>query len=98
MQVTNSFKPASASVHDRRAAMPVVAAFIAECRRAYGDTLVDQQLATAQQARREHAEILANKGRARLIAGTRPMPTAAPSSPRSRAARWACSRRMARPP
>lgn len=52
------------SVEQRRAAMPVVAAFIAECRRAYGDALVDQQLATAQQARREHAEILAKQGQA----------------------------------
>lgn len=50
------------SVEQRRAAMPVVAAFVAMCRRAYGDALVDQQLAIAQQARREHAEILAKQG------------------------------------
>lgn len=51
------------SVDQRRAAMPVVAAFIDLCRQAYGAEMVDQQLATAQQARREHAQVLAQQGR-----------------------------------
>ena len=46
-------------VEQRRQDMPCVAAFIDLCREAYGSDLVDQQMATAQQARREHAEILA---------------------------------------
>jgi len=57
---TRSNKPPA--VDQRRAAMPVVAAFVDMCRRAYGAEMVDRQLATAQQARREHAEILAQQG------------------------------------
>ena len=48
----------------RRQDMPCVAAFIDLCREAYGSDLVDQQMATAQQARRDHAEILAQQGEA----------------------------------
>jgi hypothetical protein len=48
----------------RRHAMPTVAAFVDMCRAAYGADLIDQQMATAQQARREHAEILAQNGQA----------------------------------
>lgn len=49
---------------ERRHDMPCVAAFIDMCREAFGSELVDQQMATAQQARREHAEILAQHGEA----------------------------------
>lgn len=52
----------ASTVDQRRAAMPVVAEFIDMCRREYGADLVDRQLATAQKARREHAEILAMQG------------------------------------
>lgn len=63
---TRSNKPAvqtsAPSVEQRRAAMPVVAAFIDMCRQALGDDMVDQQLATAQKARREYAEIAQQQG------------------------------------
>jgi len=55
-------KVVGAAVDQRRAAMPTVAAFIDLCRLAYGSELVDRQLATAQQARREHAQVLAQQG------------------------------------
>lgn len=48
----------------RREAMPSTSAFIDMCRAAYGAAFVDQQLATAQQARREHAQVLAEQGEA----------------------------------
>lgn len=54
-------------VEQRRQDMPCVAAFIDLCREAYGSELVDQQMATAQQARREHAEILAQHGEAAAL-------------------------------
>lgn len=54
--------PIPTAVDQRRAAMPTVAAFIDMCRQAYGDALVDRQLATAQQARREYANVLAQQG------------------------------------
>ncbi len=57
-------KPAAASVQGRREAMPMVAAFVDMCRRAYGAAMVDQQMATAQQARREHAQVLERDGAA----------------------------------
>lgn len=60
----NRSKPAAASVEGRRAAMPVVAEFIDMCRRAYGAAMVDQQMATAQQAWREHAQVLERDGEA----------------------------------
>lgn len=51
-------------VEQRRAAMPVVAAFIDLLRASYGPEIVDvdKQLATAQQARREYAQVLAEQG------------------------------------
>lgn len=53
-----------AGVQARRQAMPEVAAFVDLCRAAYGDTFVDVDAAmvTAQQARREHAQVLAEQG------------------------------------
>lgn len=52
------------SVAKRRDAMPAVAAFIDLCRAAYGAELVDRQLAIAQQARREYAQVLVEQGEA----------------------------------
>lgn len=52
------------SVEQRRQAMPGVAAFIDMCRQAYGAEFVDAQLARAQQAAREHAQVLAQQGEA----------------------------------
>lgn len=60
--VLGQVKVVEAAVDQRRAAMPTVAAFIDMCRLAYGSDLVDRQLATAQQARREHAKVLAEQG------------------------------------
>lgn len=54
----------SHSVEQRRAAMPETAAFIDLCRQAYGATLVDLQLKTAQQARREYLQVLQTQGEA----------------------------------
>jgi len=48
----------------RREAMPTTSAFIDLCRAAYGAAFVDQQLATAQQARREHQAVLDQQGQA----------------------------------
>jgi hypothetical protein len=44
--------------------MPEVAAFVDLCRAAYGGMFVDVDaaMATAQQARREHAQVLAEQG------------------------------------
>lgn len=55
-----------AGVQARRQAMPEVAAFIDLCRAAYGGQFVDVDaaMATAQQARREHAQVLAEQGEA----------------------------------
>lgn len=50
------------AVDQRRAAMPTTAAFIDLCRAAYGADLVDRQLATAQQARREYQQVLEQQG------------------------------------
>ncbi len=50
------------SVQQRRQAMPAVAAFIDLCRKAYGTEFVDAQMARAQQAAREHAQVLAEQG------------------------------------
>lgn len=52
------------AVAARRHAMPVVAAFVDLCRQAYGGDMVDAQMATAQQARREHAQVLEVQGEA----------------------------------
>jgi hypothetical protein len=53
----------SSGVHQRRAAMPLAAAFIDMCRTQYGEFVdVDAQMATAQQARREYAQVLATQG------------------------------------
>ena len=49
-------------IAQRRAAMPVTAAFVDECRATYGADLVDRQLATGVQAAREHAQVLATQG------------------------------------
>lgn len=46
----------------RRAAMPVTAAFVDECRATYGAAMIDRQLATGMQAAREHAQVLATQG------------------------------------
>ena len=48
----------------RRAAMPVTAAFVDECRAIYGAAMIDRQLATGMQAAREHAQVLAAQGEA----------------------------------
>lgn len=55
-----------AGVSARRQAMPAVAAFVDLCRQAYGGEFVDVDaaMATAQQARREHAQVLAEQGEA----------------------------------
>lgn len=57
---------AVAGVQARRQAMPEVAAFVDLCRAAYGGLFVDVDaaMATAQQARREHAQVLAEQGEA----------------------------------
>jgi hypothetical protein len=55
------------AVAQRRAAMPVVAAFIDQCRAAFGADTVDQQLATATQARREHDQVLSQQGEAAAL-------------------------------
>lgn len=57
---------AVAGVQARRQAMPEVAAFVDLCRAAYGGLFVDvdKAMATAQQARREHAQVLAEQGAA----------------------------------
>lgn len=54
----------AAGVSARRQAMPKVAAFVDLCRAAYGGEFVDVDaaMATAQQARREHAQVLAEQG------------------------------------
>lgn len=52
----------SKSVERRRAAMPETSAFIDLCRQAYGAALVDQQLKTAQQARRDYVAVLHSEG------------------------------------
>lgn len=48
----------------RRAAMPVVAAWIDMLRSAYGADWIDPQLAIGMQAAREHAQVLATQGEA----------------------------------
>lgn len=48
----------------RRAAMPVTSAFIDQCRAQFGAAAIDQQLATAQQARREYLHVLSTQGAA----------------------------------
>lgn len=55
-------KKVGGSVESRRAAMPVVTAFVDMLRVAYGSELIDAQLATAQRARREYESLLAAKG------------------------------------
>lgn len=56
----------AAGVSARRQAMPEVAAFVDLCRAAYGGEFVDVDvaMAKAQQARREHAQVLAEQGEA----------------------------------
>lgn len=55
--------PAAANSTDtRRAAMPLVANIVDQWRSQFGAAFVDQQMATAQQARREHAQVLAQQG------------------------------------
>lgn len=48
----------------RRQAMPVVSGFVDQLRQVLGAELVDRQMAVAQQARREHAQVLAQQGEA----------------------------------
>ena len=54
----------SGAVDQRRAAMPLVAHIVDQWRTQFGAAFVDQQMATAQQARREHAQVLAQQGQA----------------------------------
>jgi hypothetical protein len=49
-------------VEQRRAAMPGLASIIDQLRSQYGVDFVNQQIATAQQARREYAQVLAEQG------------------------------------
>ena len=53
-----------ATVAHRRASMPIVAAFIDECRATYGAAEIDRQMAIGKQAAREHAQVLATQGEA----------------------------------
>lgn len=59
----------AAGVSARRQAMPEVAAFVDLCRAAYGGQFVDVDaaMATAQQARREHAQVLGEQGEAAAV-------------------------------
>lgn len=52
----------AAPVAARRHAMPAVAAFVDLCRQAYGSEMVDAQMAQAQQAKRDHAAVLRDRG------------------------------------
>lgn len=53
----------TSTVDQRRAAMPVTATFIDMCRTQYAAFVdVDAQMATAQQARREYAQVLEAQG------------------------------------
>jgi hypothetical protein len=52
----------SQSVEQRRAAMPGLASIIDQLREQFGVDFVNQQLATAQAARREYAQVLAQQG------------------------------------
>jgi hypothetical protein len=52
----------SQTVEQRRAAMPGLAAIIDRLRDQFGVDFVNQQLATAQAARREYAQVLAQQG------------------------------------
>ena len=52
----------SGAVDQRRTAMPTVSQFVDWCRANFGAEFVNQQLATAQQARREYAQVLATQG------------------------------------
>ena len=55
---------AASKTQKRRAAMPVVAQIVDQWREQFGAEFVDQQMATAQQARREHAQVLSQQGQA----------------------------------
>lgn len=50
------------SVDQRRAAMPGLAAIVDRLRAQFGVDFVNEQMATAQQARREYAKVLAEQG------------------------------------
>ena len=52
------------SVKERRAAMPIVSSFVDECRRKYGAEMMNKQMQTAIQARREYYQVLAQQGSA----------------------------------
>lgn len=54
----------SQAVQARRNAMPVVSAFIDQMRAQFGTELIDRQMATAQQARREYEQVLTTQGQA----------------------------------
>jgi hypothetical protein len=49
-------------VEQRRAAMPGLASIIDQLREQHGTDFVNQQIATAQQARRDYAAVLAQQG------------------------------------
>lgn len=49
-------------VEQRRAAMPGLASIVDQLRAQYGVDFVNRQIATAQQARREYAQVLAEQG------------------------------------
>ena len=51
-----------AEIAQRRAAMPITAAFVDECRATYGAAMIDRQMAIGMQAAREHAQVLATQG------------------------------------
>lgn len=61
MKDEQQIEPA-APVAARRHAMPAVAAFVDLCRQAYGSDMVDAQMAMAQQAKREYAAVLEQRG------------------------------------
>lgn len=54
----------SQRIEQRRAAMPGLAEIIDWARENFGTEFVNHQIATAQQARREHAQVLAQQGEA----------------------------------
>lgn len=54
----------TSSTEGRRAAMPVVASIVDQWRAQFGAEFVNEQMAIAQQAAREHAQVLATHGEA----------------------------------
>jgi len=50
------------TVEQRRAAMPGLASIVDQLREQFGVDFVNRQISTAQQARREYAQVLAQQG------------------------------------